>query len=176
MFSQYEKLAAEKGYYVDNDGKAYSPQGRQVGTCGSSGYLYFGIRIDKKTIIKVLIHRMQAYQKFGEQIYEKGLEIRHLDGCCTNNSYENIEIGTHSQNMCDIPRDIRIKNAYYASSQVKKLRKYTDEEVLEMRRLYKLGASYNDIMKMYGINSKGTINYLIKKRLSRGRAVGSLSL
>lgn len=78
MNSRYEILAKEKGYFVDKQGNAYSPQGNKVGTRGKGPYLYFGIRVSKTKVIKVYIHRLQAYQKFGDLIFNDNIEVRHL--------------------------------------------------------------------------------------------------
>lgn len=42
-----------------------------------------------------MIHRLQAYQKFGDKIYEDGIVVRYLNGDRYDNSYDNIGIGTY---------------------------------------------------------------------------------
>ena len=101
MNSRYEILAKEKGYFVDKQGNAYSPRGNKVGTRGKDPYLYFGIRVSKTKVIKVYIHRMQAYQKFGDLIFNDNIEVRHLNGNSFDNSFKNLAIGTPSENAMD---------------------------------------------------------------------------
>lgn len=108
--------------------------------------------------IKVSIHRLQAYQKFGDDIYEEGIEVRHLDGIRTNNSYENIEIGTSSDNKFDIPIEIRKIKSSNAN------KKYSDELVLEIKEYYNSGHTYKETMEKFNISSKGTLSYIINNR------------
>lgn len=83
------EIAKKKGYIIDSNGTVTSPKGNKVGTKGKSPYLYFGLRENGK-ILKVYIHRFQAFKKFGEKIFEKGIEVRHLNGIPTDNSWDNI--------------------------------------------------------------------------------------
>ena len=73
-----------------------------------------------------------------------------------DNSYENILIGTHSQNMMDISKELRLKKALKATSFV---RKYNKEEVIKFHNKSK---SYKETMEKFNILSKGTLNYILK--------------
>lgn len=77
--------------------------------------------------------------------------IRHLDGNSLNNKEENIEIGTNSDNMFDIPEKVRIKKSALAN------RIYSNELIKQIRSDKHLGLSYKDLMKKYNIKSKGTL-------------------
>jgi len=177
MYSHYEEIAKSMGYYVDKSGQAYSPRGNKVGTCGREGYMYLGVRVSQKKVIKVYIHRLQAYQKFGNKIYEKDLEIRHLNNDIKDNSYSNIDIGTHKENMMDVPKEVRVYNAKYASSAVKTQNRISDEIALEIKKKNQNGVSYKKLMQEYNISSKGTLSFIINKRIiSRRGADGSLPL
>ena len=77
--------------------------------------------------------------------------IRHLDGNSLNNKEENIEIGTSSDNMFDIPEKVRIKKSALAN------RIYSNELIKQIRKDKELGLSYKDLMKKYNIKSKGTL-------------------
>lgn len=175
MFSHYEEIAKSMGYYVDKSGQAYSPRGNKVGTRGKSNYLYFGIRINKSKVIKVYIHRLQAFQKFGDKIYEIGLEIRHLNNNCRDNSLHNIGVGTHTENMLDVPKEVRCYNSINAGNAAKR---YSDEQAQEMYQKHLMGMSYKQIMKEYGISSLGTLSFIINKRIINIAAgcKGSISL
>lgn len=173
MNSKYEILAKERGYYVDRQGNAFSPRGNKVGTRGEDPYMYFGIRISKTKILKVYTHRLQAYQKFGDAIYDGNIEVRHLNGNSFDNSYDNIAIGTPSENSMDKPAYKRQRASLIASS---KLKVYPDEKVVEIQLMRESGMTYRELMKKYGISSKGTLNYILKKHISRNGAVGSLPL
>lgn len=162
-YSGYEKVAYSLGYYVDKSGQAFNPSGKKIGGNGQHAYSRFHIMINdgkKRKKVSVYIHRFQAFLKFGEKIYKKGLEVRHLDGNRLNNKWENIDIGTHSDNMMDIPKEERIKHA----SKGNKI--YSDEQVKEMYFLYhRQGYSYRQLMDRYNISSEGTVRSLIKDRL-----------
>lgn len=173
MNSKNEILAKEKGYYVDKQGNAFSPRGNMVGTRGEDPYMYFGIRISKTKVVKVYIHRLQAHQKFGDAIFDENIEVRHLNGNSFDNSYDNIAIGTPSENSMDKPADKRQRASLIASD---KLKVYSDEMVLEIQLMRNAGLTYSELMKKYNISSKGTLNYILKKRISRNGAVGSLPL
>lgn len=58
------------------------------------GYPQVGIR--GKT---VKVHRLVALAFLGKR--ENGMEIRHLDGNPSNNTVQNLEYGTHQENMLD---------------------------------------------------------------------------
>lgn len=162
VFSRNEVKAIEKGYYVDKDGNAKRHGSNAIlGTNGIRKYRYIGIKIDGKNI-KAYIHRLQAYQKFGDKIYETGIEVRHLDGNMFNNSFDNIEIGTSQENSLDKPAHVRLRAAKKAS---KAACKFSLETVMEIRELHRQGKGYKELMKMFGISSKGTISHLINKRI-----------
>jgi hypothetical protein len=48
-------------------------------------------------------------------LYEEGTVVRHLNGDPGSNAWDNIAIGM-SDNMFDIPKQIRIRRAEHASS------------------------------------------------------------
>lgn len=151
-----EKIASSRGYIVTEDGKFLNPNGSEIGRYNDDGYLYSSFRVDKRCI-RCYAHRLQAYQKYGDLLYQDGILTRHLNGDSRDNSWVNISIGTHSQNMMDIPEDIRVRKARYASSFVTK---YNHSEVIEF---YNSCRSYKDTMKKFKISSKGTLYYIINK-------------
>lgn len=117
-------------------------------------YYCFGIKIGVITY-SVPVHLLMAYQKYGER-YLTAQCVRHLNGNSLDNSIDNIEIGTFSDNMLDIPKEVRIRKSALAN------RKYNSDEI----RIYREnGHSYKEIMERYGISSKGTISYIINKHL-----------
>lgn len=157
-YNKYEIIAKERGYTITEEGVVYSPKGKPVGTQGKNKYKYFSFRIDGK-IVKVYFHRFQAYIKFGDSLYERELLVRHLDGDLLNNSSNNIELGTNSDNMKDIPKNIRIQKASNAN------KKYSDDLVLEILQDREKGTTYKGLMAKYNISSKGTLSNIINKRL-----------
>lgn len=94
-------------------------------------------------------------QKYGDKLFEKGIETRHKNGIKTDNSWNNILIGNHSQNMMDIPKQIRVKKALHASSF---LVKHNKDEIKKYHEKYK---SYKKTMDKFNISSKGTLHYIL---------------
>lgn len=158
-----EELAFIKGYTVTKEGILLNRNGKQVrGKIKSKkqDYYSFDIRVGpRKENKKVhcMIHRLQAYQKYGDSVYEDNIVVRHLNGDRYDNSYDNILIGTHKDNKNDIPKELISINCGHIS------RKYSKDTVENIRKDYKEGLSYSNIMSKYNISSKGTLHYIIHK-------------
>ena len=150
--------AFNKGYRVREDGVVVNPKGRVIkGGIGSSGYKRFHIMLNGKEQYHVYIHKLCAYQKYGDLLFQAEC-VRHLDGNPLNNRPDNIEIGTQSDNMMDMPKEERQRKAEYATSF---MRKYNKNEV---RDFYKQnGNSYRKTMNHFGMTSKGTLWFILNK-------------
>lgn len=150
-----EGYAKEKGYYVTKEGKCFSPKGNELNKdINKDGYMQFAIRVGKTTR-KVMIHRLQAYQKYGEDLFNEGMVTRHLDGVHANNSWDNILIGTHSQNMMDIPKEKRLAKANHATSFWRK------HDKSKVKEFHSKSRSYKKTMEEFNISSKGTLNFIL---------------
>ncbi len=111
----------------------------------------------------VPVHRMQAYQKYGIVIFKKGMAARHLDGNPLNNRWENIVLGTYSDNMMDIPKKVRLRTAKYAASF---LHRFSKSQIAEIRRLRaEDGLTYKAIALRMGIKSKGHIFQIVHRQV-----------
>lgn len=152
-----EKLAHKLGYQCIPIGLILNPQGQVIGAVKRDGYVAFAITIDGKPV-EIRAHKLQAYQKFGDEVYEKGVEVRHLNGNKLDFSWENIALGTHSQNMMDKPKEERRRIAKNASSFVKK---YDYAQVIAYHNLH---GSRSMTMKHFGITSTGTFHYIMKNK------------
>lgn len=160
QYHQREKELIEKGYYIDKKGNLYNPKGQKItGSINHNGRRSTGIRRKNKTIASVYFHRIVAYVKFGDAIYEEGMVVRHLDGNCLNNSWDNIAIGTDYDNKMDIPKKERQKRASNAHM------KYSNELVKQIREDHTKGISYKNLMLKYNISSKGTLSFILNKRM-----------
>lgn len=151
-FNRSESTAIDMGY-VYIDGCVISPHGRNIKLrLSSSGYLQFSIHIKRgnknKLTQNVMIHRLVAYSKYGDSIYDAGICVRHLDGDKLNNSPNNIVLGTHTDNMNDVPVDIRIKRSLISA---KTTRRFGEEELASIVNDRNNGMSYNDICKKYDV-------------------------
>jgi len=154
-FNRNEVKAYNLGYRVNENGELIGLKGKPVGS-NSGGYYRIKIR-ENGSLINCSTHRLQAYQKYGEDIYKSGIVCRHLNGDSLDNSIDNIVIGTHSDNMMDRKQEDRIAKATYASSFIKV---HNHDEIISF---YNKSKSYNKTMKEFNISSKGTLHYIINK-------------
>ena len=153
------KIASEKGYFVTKEGDVYfNSRKRVLNACNYGGVKYysFNIKINGKST-RIKVHRLQAYQKYGDEIFNDEIVVRHLDGNSLNNSYDNIAIGTNHDNRMDIPEEIRRKIAINASNYTKI---YNHEEIYEY---YCKSKSFTKTMKEFNIKSKNSLYLIIKK-------------
>ena len=150
--------AYKKGYRISNEGYAISYTGKPMKLrISPSGYYVFNARINN--ILRIIyVHQLQAYQKYGESVF-CCFCVRHIDGNKLDNSIENINIGSHSDNMMDIPELNRIKKSSLANV------KYTFLEVQKIIEFYNKCKSYKKTMIEFNISSKGTLFYIINKRM-----------
>ena len=96
--------AYNHGYVAREDG---SVAGKTVDSMslytggGKKGgrYLRFNVKPPwSKHKVHVKVHRLVAYQKYGE-FWKSGLEVDHIDGDILNNSFDNIRVVTHTDNI-----------------------------------------------------------------------------
>lgn len=157
MENKIEVIASKRGYIVSEEGILHNPKGKEIGyDKDSNGYFRATLRTKEKSSNIIKVHRLQAYQKYGNKLYKEGIMVRHIDGNKENNSWENICIGTNSENQMDIPKQIRIKRSLIATSYI---RKYDKEEV---KKFHSKEKSYKKTMEKFEISSKGTLNYILK--------------
>ena len=154
--------AYNKGYTITKEGEVIGLKNKKLSAKIQNGYKRFCTRLSSGERYIVSHHRLQAYQKFGDKIFETGIVVRHLDGDSLNNSWDNIEIGTTSENQMDKSKVVRVNSATKASRKMQdNTRSFKDRcEIYEdLRR----GMSYSEIMKKHGISSKGTISFMRNK-------------
>jgi len=145
--------AYKRGFRVSDCGNFISTKkGMHNQRSFKDGYPVIGVRIGKKTI-KIYWHRIQAYQKYGEDLLKEGIVVRHKNSIRTDCSSENILIG--NQNMMDCPIEDRMKRAIHATSFV---RKYSKDTVKDF---HLKSNSYKKTMDEFNITSKGTLHYIL---------------
>lgn len=156
--------ALQKGYKIEN-GEVLNHLHKKINfILTKKGYPIISVSI-WNTRYPVKVHRLVAYQKFGNAIFEKGIEVRHLNGNKLDFSFENISIGTAKENSQDKPRKERLKCADYARSFMK--RRIPFDLACKIRNDlnnsdYKYG-DYAKIAKKYKISSE------IVRGIKRGR-------
>ena len=149
-------VADEKGYKVQKDGSVIGKRGSKLKFfILNRSYNTFSVKY-LGTAVNILVHRFQAYQKYGDSIFEDGIVVRHLDGNSFNNSWDNIAIGTQRDNIMDKPAEQRRKDA---SSP-----KHDHNSIIED---HKNGMSYREVMNKYNISSKGTVSFIIRKSMAQ---------
>ena len=156
----YVIRALEKGYRVLFCGIPVSKFGNILKTrTNSSGYKSIGIKLDGKTKT-VYLHKLMAYQKFGVNCFKCGVEVRHFNGDSEDNSYFNIGLGTHSENMLDVGVLIRLHNGRAAGRTNSNLE---DKDILDMREEFAKGAALSWAVNRYKI-AKSTASYIKNRR------------
>ena len=141
------------GCRISVDGVTVTCNGKPVKYHLHDGYFRFsfGPKIRRRNI---KLHRLQAFQKYGKSMFNEGLVCRHLNGNSQDNSYDNIAIGTQSDNMMDRTPEARIKSAKHASSHLIK------HDYAAVVAYYK-EHGFKAAMIHFGIKSKGTMSYII---------------
>jgi hypothetical protein len=153
------------GYYYDKNLQTLYKNGKKINIIENKwGYLYFGLNImNHKYAIK--IHRLIGYLKYGDKIFDKFLVIRHLNNIKTDNSWDNLILGTHQENSMDVPSDERLRAAKHASTfGCAATKKLTDEQAISLVKKYKQGFTNSNLMAEYNISS-ATVSGIIKGRL-----------
>ena len=158
------KFAYEKGYRVAKDGTVLGLRGDPIHPHIRDGYRRISVRVSDSKSYNAPVHRLVAYQKYGDSTFQEGIEVRHLDGNSLNNAWDNIALGTHSENMMDQPASQRLRKSLVATALV---RKFDHKEIMSDRES---GMSYKQIMQKHGIKSKGTISFIVNSSLASQEA------
>lgn len=159
MFNKNEIYAFNKGYRITKEGVLINKLGNKVKGYNKNGYNYYKLRRndDYKKYNEFKFSRLQAYQKYGNNIYKKGTVVRHLNGIRDDDSWDNIAIGTQSENMMDKPKDVRMRASLIAASYN---RKY---DVIKVREYYNKVKSYRKTQKHFGISSGATLHNILHR-------------
>jgi len=120
-------------YTIDRNGILKNRKGKTVGSLNRQGYEKIQITLGGKCK-DVFTHRIQAFKKFGRKMYEKEIQVRHLNDIKTDNSYQNIELGTAKDNYQDRGKEAIVKSQKIAT---KASIKYSDELIQNAKNYYK---------------------------------------
>lgn len=165
---QAVRAAFEKGYRVNDQGQVISRLGKiralalKVHRTGDRRHV-FTIQMERNKFFPIPVHRLLAFQLFGDAAFGPGIEVRHLDGNSLNNTPSNIALGTKSQNEMDKPAANRRLQAQKAG---KVASRHTDETWEQVRADHATGMSYKKLRKKYGI-SLGALSYQLSKTATR---------
>lgn len=156
----------KEGYRVSDSGQLVKPDGTVAVTHQTrDGYHYYNTRLRNHPKYgdwqpKVPVHRLAAFQLFGEKVFSPKLQVCHTDGNAGNNELRNLRLGTPSENMMDIPESVRRTKALKAARTRAKL---SDADV---RRIREGGLTLKQIMAQYGL-SKCCASYVRSGRTYR---------
>lgn len=118
-----------------------------------AGYPHISFRSRKLGITqKVEVHRVIAYQIWGDLIFSKGTHVRHLNNDKSDFSVKNLALGTALQNFLDNPPLIREAMHELCISNGRKLRKMSKEDIHMIFEMRSLGASFRQIAKTLGVS------------------------
>lgn len=151
------------GYRVDDEGNVYNLLNKEIKTrVSGNGYRMFSFRING-VHSSVYVHRLLAYQLFGDKIFKNGIHVRHLNGNPIDNSINNISIGTASDNAMDKNEIIRLDTAVKASRSFQDSKR-SKKEREEIYKAICSGVPFMEIIEMFKV-SKGTLSYMKNKSL-----------
>lgn len=149
------------GYRVSKTGEVIGPSGEVRVPNGNRKYYSFTFkRPGTRETGHVAVHRLQAFQKFGDAALVEGIHVRHLDSNSRNNADDNIAIGTPQQNMLDKPESVRRAASLKASAAHKK------HDHSAIKEFFAKCRSYAQTMREFGITSKGTLHFIINGKTS----------
>lgn len=166
-----EAIAYEMGYYVDEFGSVFTPNGlkMKVNTAENTRYPAFHIKYGEKKY-SVRMHRLAAYCFYGDALYEEDMLVRHLNGDKSDMSKANIVLGTQKDNAEDITEEVMTlaaekRRKYNLENNVKPPRVYKvpDSEVPTILEMIDNGMSQRKIAKLYGLHPS-TIGYIHTNR------------
>lgn len=123
----------------------------------SESYPRFGHKFEDG-VRQVMVHRLVAFKKYGEALFQPGIEVRHKDGNPGNFEESNIIIGTHSENMMDRSPERRVEVAKNAA---RRRRKFTDDQITEIRAKRIAGATLPQLAIEYR-TYKSTLSYIVR--------------
>lgn len=152
------KLAYRKGYRVTPEGKVVNALGRerkcQIKTSRNDKRYVFNVAIGNGVRMPVPVHKLQAYQKFGDKMFDQGIVVRHLDGDSSNNHEGNIAIGTVRDNIMD--RSLEDRKNHSAKATAARTDTRNDWGVIEKDHREN-GIGFKTLSRKYGV-SKGALS------------------
>lgn len=154
--------AYRKGYRVQ-DNKLFSFTGKVLSLCKNNSGYFKAWCVIGDLATSLYVHKLAAYQKYGDLIFLPGMTVRHLDGDSSNNYLSNIAIGTMSENKLDMSYEKRYLAALAGNREsVKYTRKYPDFVVECILSDRKSGYTYKDLCHKYQI-PKSTLSWMLNK-------------
>lgn len=170
--------AHARGYRVTDEGVTISPRGKKrVTQKKAHGWrpAYCGFNFSFKnsqgelSTVRVNVHQLAAYQKYGDAAFRPGIVVRHLDGNHQNNCLSNIAIGTQRDNRLDVPSDVRLRTARAAGNA---RRRFSDREVQEIQADRREGMTHLELATKWGC-ATSTMSYMLSPTAKKRAYYGS---
>lgn len=163
--------AYQKGYRASESGQVYKPCGEVVRlhSCGDPKKPYLTFRSPGAgRWVNVPVHKFVSFCKFGESSLREGTHTRHLNGNPTDNRWENIAIGSRSDNMMDREASQRRLHAQKAG----RARSLPDSVWSQVMADRDGGATYEQLGEKYRL-SKSTLSFRLSQKAKK-RVLGTV--
>lgn len=152
--------AHARGYRVLEDGTVRGMRGVRRVTFDDVGFARFNVARRGGGRFNVYVHKLAAYQLFGELAFAEGARVIHLNNARADNRLENIALGTQDDVMQNRPQVQRLLWSLHAARSLRSL----DSKQLQMfRDMRAAGASLNELAKCFGI-AKSTASYIVNRK------------
>jgi hypothetical protein len=153
--------AVNKGMHVTPEGTVIGVRGKPLScNIGTNGYFKVSITCNGKRVVTE-VHKLVAYQKFGESVFDDGVHIRHLNGHPLDNRWDNIALGTVSENSMDRDKKTRLRVARQAAA-VK--RRFTMDTIRDIRRKREQGYTLQNLADEFE-STKGHMSDIVNRKL-----------
>ena len=168
-----EKLGYEKGYRII-DGKIYNPKGLLINGKYNSGRHCFSFRIkenDKSQTYQIKVHRLLAYQLYGDKIYQEGFTIKHSNGNELDNSVENIKLykAQYSKKCGANGCEVECRSQDYCVTHYTRLKKHGDINTVLKTGKKDIKGSIRKGYRIFHIKGKNVLEHrlVMEKHLGR---------
>ena len=144
-------------YTISDEGILKNNKGKVVGSLNRQGYQKIQITLNGKCK-EVFTHRIQAFNKFGRKMYDKGIQVRHLNDIKTDNKRNNIQLGTAKDNYQDRGKEVIEKLQKKAT---KASIKYSIELIKQAKDYYIKTNNLKETARKFNI-PESTLHYRLK--------------
>jgi hypothetical protein len=143
------RAAHARGYVVTETGAVISGKGKRLRLrmSGDPPYPTFSLNMGGQTM-PLPVHRLAAFQKFGERAFDPNLMVRHKNGVHRDSFPSNLLLGTAHDNAMDQPAAVRAARAQRARAARMKFR--APETLARMRALRAEGRLLREIAAEFG--------------------------
>jgi hypothetical protein len=163
-------IAYEKCFRVTESGDFYGTKGKKNLTLRKGQrYPSFAITIYPKETVTVNVHKFAAYCFYGDKAFQKGMQVRHINGDVLDISKKNIKMGTPRENVLDIPDEIRKRTTMIAcKASLPVQRFFSDDEVRNMRFMRnEQKIKFKDLALLFGDVDPSTVRKICNRQRYR---------